>query len=524
MELSIRDVITKINDGNIRIPSFQRDFVWEPDEIAYFMDSIYKNFPFGSIQLWRTKIPLRFEKQFGPFKLFDRDPDYPIDYVLDGQQRLTSLFGVFQTDLKLDAYSYNPFKLYFILNNNGPLNSSSFTPLPSENYDDNEYFPVNCLFETKSYREATKNLSEKNLLIIDELQSIFKETKIPIQILETNEKTKVAIVFERINRKGQDLNIFQLLTAWTWSEDFELREKFIQLQDKLEPYGFGNVGSDINLILRIISAILTNNANPEALLDLDSSVIRKEFDKIENGIKGAIDFLKAEIKIEKINNLPFENIIIPLASFFSIKGSSQFIYSDPQRKSLVKWFWRVCFSKRYSAGTINAVNDDISGMKKIKNSSTSETDIINSKLDSNFFTANKFSFNSVNTKTFILLLIQKSPMSFISGKQINLSEVLNNYNRNEFHHIYPNAYLKSINNNKYNENVFANFAVLSRADNNLIKDKKPSEYIKLLTDDNEKILDSAFCKKEYFNDDFESFINNRNEKLLEFAKFLIDMK
>ncbi|TGM61898.1 DUF262 domain-containing protein [Leptospira vanthielii] len=521
MELSIRDVITKINDGNIRIPSFQREFVWEPDEIAYFIDSIYKNFPFGTIQLWRTKFPLRFEKEFGPFKLFDRDPDYPIDYVLDGQQRLTSLFGVFQTEIELDSTKNNPFNLYFILNNKGALNSSSFTPLATEDYDPNIYFPINCIFDTKKYREATKHLAEKDMVTIDNLQSIFKETKIPIQILETNEKTKVAIVFERINRKGQDLNIFQLLTAWTWSEDFELKEKFTQLQDELEPYGFGNVGTDINLILRIISAILTENANPESLLDLDSSLIRNEFDQIENGIKGAIDFLKTEFKIEKISNLPFENLLIPLSYFFSIKGNKQFNLTNQQRISLIKWFWRVCFSKRYSAGTINAVNEDIGGMKKIKNNSNSIVDLISARIDQNFFTNNKLSFNSVNTKTFILLLIQKNPQSFISGKNINLSDVLNKYNRNEFHHIYPVNFLKTISNKKFNENCFSNFAVLSRADNNFIKDKKPSIYIDQIHSSKIQILNSSFCEPNDFDDNFNSFIERRNERLMNFARELI---
>src|SRR3954463_7879490 len=89
--------------GNIRIPSFQRGFVWDADRVAHLMDSIYKGFPFGNLLFWRTKTPLKTERKLGPYSLPPNDPDYPIDYILDGQQRATSIFGVFQSALQPDV-------------------------------------------------------------------------------------------------------------------------------------------------------------------------------------------------------------------------------------------------------------------------------------------------------------------------------------------------------------------------------------------------------------------------------------
>lgn len=97
--LTIRKIINQIANGGIRIPSFQRGFVWEPEDVAIFLDSLYKGYPIGSILLWRTKERLHVERQLGRFILPEPTKDYPIDYVLDGQQRLTSIFSVFQTDL-----------------------------------------------------------------------------------------------------------------------------------------------------------------------------------------------------------------------------------------------------------------------------------------------------------------------------------------------------------------------------------------------------------------------------------------
>ena len=91
-ELSIRKIIEKTLSGEIRIPSFQRGFVWEPEKVAFFIDSLYKGYPIGSLLFWRTNIRLENERQLGNYSLPEPTKGYPLDYVLDGQQRLTSIY------------------------------------------------------------------------------------------------------------------------------------------------------------------------------------------------------------------------------------------------------------------------------------------------------------------------------------------------------------------------------------------------------------------------------------------------
>ena len=74
--LFINELIHQILNGNIRIPSFQRGFIWDADRVAHLMDSVYKGFPFGSLLFWRTRHPLKTERNLGPFELPVRDPDY----------------------------------------------------------------------------------------------------------------------------------------------------------------------------------------------------------------------------------------------------------------------------------------------------------------------------------------------------------------------------------------------------------------------------------------------------------------
>jgi hypothetical protein len=258
-ELTIREILDLVPRGQIRVPAFQRGFVWDPDQVAYLMDSIYKQYPFGSLLLWRTREQLRHERSLGPFRLPERNPDYPIDYVLDGQQRLTSIFGVFQTDITPDPLV--PWAdVYFDLGADVHAQESQFIALASEGVDPRRHFALRTLFNPIHYRRATEQLGEQDIIRIDEMQARFKEARIPNQLLTTEDRARVAIVFARINRTGVPLDTLQLLTAWTWSEEFDLQQEFDDLRDELSRFGFAGVGEDSDLILRCCAAVLAGDA------------------------------------------------------------------------------------------------------------------------------------------------------------------------------------------------------------------------------------------------------------------------
>ena len=105
------------------------------------MDSIYKGYPFGAIILWRTREKLSSERNLGPFELPERQPDYPLDYVLDGQQRITSIFGVFQSELQAsgdDSWT----RIYFGMDATADLQESQFLALDDDAVDQSRHFPI----------------------------------------------------------------------------------------------------------------------------------------------------------------------------------------------------------------------------------------------------------------------------------------------------------------------------------------------------------------------------------------------
>lgn len=507
--INIRKLMEEILSGRMRVPNFQRGFVWDPDRVAYLIDSIYKGYPFGSILLWRTKQTLSHERNLGPFVLPSNQPSYPTDYILDGQQRVTSIFGVFQTEIKL---AEKPLwsKIYFDLESVENAQDSSFVALEDDQVDRSKHFPIGCFFDPVGYRRETSGVTDPNLIEkLDIIQTKFKEALIPVQTITTEDKTAVAIVFERVNQRGVELDTVQLLSAWTWSGDFDLNQKFEELAAELAPFGFKDVGADKDLLLRCCSAVLTNDPSVDALVELNGSTVRSKFEEVTTGIKGAIDFLRKNFSIVDLSNLPYDNLLVPLAVFFACDPKTQRKVTDAERQAITKWFWRTCLGRRYNSQPVKNLRDDVVEIKKLKDGQPSNLVGQPISISPKFFLENSFRINAVLSRTFILMLAQQGPKSFISGQKLDLGQVLKEYNRNEFHHIFPRSHLKASGQADPDDSCLANICFLSRVDNNALGGQAPSVYRSKMPTQISDIEQSNLLPPSLFTGTYKEFTDDR---------------
>lgn len=481
--ITIRQLLQRITDGEIRIPAFQRDFVWEPDRVQFLMDSIFKGYPIGTVLFWRTKEKLSYDRDLGPFTLPDPKKEYPIDYVLDGQQRLTSIYSTFQTDLAQNPNTKIKWvDIYFDLSVVANAQDSQFVALEPADVKPC-HVPLRILFDVAAFGKFSRTITDPDQLqIIDQLQTLFKEAVIPVETVETEEHSKIAIIFERINRGGVPLDTYQLLSAWTWSGDFDLRTKFDELAVELDEVGFSDLRDDPDLLLKCCAAIVSNDASARAIIDLKGSKVRDSFEILRKGILGAIDFLIRDCGVVSLKVLPYKSMIIPLARCFATEKAAGFHPNAQQREALRRWFWHSCFSRRYSNSVDNAIAHDIDGVIKLLSNDTAEFDKRTFVVQPSYFIENTFSLTSVNTKVFILLLASLKPKSFLSAAEVDLANVLVSCNRTEFHHIFPKNHLAAVLGVKLKAEQFmlANFAFLSQKDNRSIQDKAPGDYVVMM--------------------------------------------
>jgi hypothetical protein len=523
--ITIRQLLQRIADGEIRIPAFQREFVWEPDRVQFLMDSIYKGYPIGTVLFWRTKEKLSYDRDLGPFTLPEPKKEYPIDYVLDGQQRLTSIFSTFQTDLKQNPNTkVNWTDIYFDLEASPNAQDSQFVALDLSEVK-KQHIPLRVLFDVAEFGKLTRTITDNaQLNRVDQLQTLFKEALIPVETVETEEHSKIAIIFERINRGGVPLDTYQLLSAWTWSGDFDLRTKFDELSTELDEVGYSDLRDDPDLLLKCCAAVVRNDASAHAIIDLKGSEVRDSFKVLRNGVLGAIDFLRRDCGAASLKVLPYKSMIIPLARCFATEKDAGFHPDSKQRQALCHWFWHSCFSRRYSNSVDTALSQDIAAVQQLLAGNTADIDKRSYKVEPSFFTENTFLLSSVNTKVFVLLLAKAKPKSFISSADVDLENVLVTCNRTEFHHIFPKNYLLSQEGiaDRSEQFMLANFAFLSQTDNRSIQDKAPAEYVKMIPPGSkESVLESALIPKGGLEIPYKDFIAARSQILASKANELL---
>ncbi len=489
------------------------------------MDSIYKEYPFGSILLWRTRNQLKTEKKLGTFELPDPEADYPIDYVLDGQQRITSIFSTFQTILPAaeeDPEIWLP--IYYDFEAKTDAQDSQFQALPRSQVDESRHFPLSVFFDPVEFAEKQREyaLNNERLREIVTVQSKFSGALIPVETFLGEDRTNVAIVFERVNRQGVKLDTFQLLTAWTWSEEFHLQEKFEDLADHFETFGFEDIGTDNDLMLRCASAVLRSDPSPTALIDINGTEVRQRFDVIATALDRTVDYLRSELQVRHLKFLPYAGLLIPLCAYFSRNQSTGI--SDGDNATLKRWFWRTSFTHRYSGNPSRNVKRDVEAAIGLREGNESSLDKIDAEIGTDFYLENTFNNRTVATRAFILQLAAHAPKSFLSGSTITLDDVLSEPNRREHHHCYPKAYVANSGKDpSYNVNCLANFAFLNRSENREISDKAPSIYRAMMADNVDDILASQVLHPNLFADDFDNFLRQRAQLLMSDAANLMDL-
>jgi len=511
--IKIDKLIHRIEEGDIKIPAFQRGFVWNQAQVIDLLDSIYKDYPIGSVLLWNSLERLKSSRNVGGFLLSDREPDYPVNYVLDGQQRLSTIYAVFCTDRTQasdDHYDVDSsiFDICF------DLDDQSFVPATELNAD-HKNISMNALLDLDAFFVAVEALSSDYRKQAQKLHSRFINYEVPIVTTYKRRKDEVGIIFERINNTGTKLTTLDLMVAWTWSEDFHLREEIDDLLENLEIKGFGDIPDKI--LLQALSAVIQENAKSKAILNLSAKQVRRDFPKLVDGLEKAIDFLSTELNVISRDFLPHAHQIVPLAFFFSQINTP----SSQQCKVLKHWFWKTSFSRRYSAQTDDKLNADIAFFKDVANGDHSGIDDYTYTADGTLLVQQKFSKRHPFVRAFLLLLAQNNPLNLVNGSKIDLGEALSKYNRKEYHHIFPRAFLKKRELEIERINSLCNFCFLPADSNKIISRKEPQDYIFNVVpkDRYGEILTSNLMplrKEIYQKNDYDKFLLQRAQLIIQF--------
>lgn len=504
----IDKLIKRIDEGDIKIPAFQRGYVWKQVQVLELLDSILTEYPIGSILLWKTDEILKSTRNLAGYKLPDRGELYPVNYALDGQQRLASIYGVFSQAIEQenDPASYNPdpdlFEIYYDFTKKLFIDRSSIVD-PSASIHLRKLLNVTTLIPALSVLRSEFHSAAQ------ELASQFLNYEVPVVTIENRSRDDVGIIFERINNTGTKLSALDLMTAWTWTDDFHLLESCNALQEELSDKGFGDIS--YKTLLQVISAIIQDTTISKNILNLSGEQVRDSWQKISESLRKAIDFLATDVNCLHIDFLPFTQQLIPIAKFFDLNSRP----SSDQLKVLRQYFWKTSFSNRYSTGQTNAKLDlDIERIIDLTKGNLKAFESYKYSISKIALIATKFSKSNPITRAFLLLMAQFGPKDLIKNQKIDIGKSLAQYNRKEYHHIFPEAFLK--NRGVSVDRIYSvlNFCFLSSDSNKAISKKSPSDYFFTLIpqDTFSEIVSSNLIplKKDIYQDnDYDAFLDNR---------------
>jgi len=508
----IEQLVNQVIQGDIKIPQFQRSFVWKRQDILSLCDSVYRGYPIGSILLWLTSQKLASERTIGDLEIENRPDEFPTYYLLDGQQRLSSLCGALFWNGKNEESKWN---IYFDLEK-----EEFFYPKKSSEQLKICHFPMNKLLGTfdfinqckKFENHPEKELYEKNA---QRLLTSVKDYKVAAVTIGDMELNEVAPIFERINSTGRSLTIVDLMRAATWKEGFNLNDAMDKVKSRIEVRGFETV-PDAE-ILKVISScagfgILKDDI--DKLRNLDAKKLNQAIDKSIKSYELSIDFLSDEIGLPSEAYLPYSIQLTLLANFYNLNPAPNI----NKINQLKRWFWKSSIGAYYRTSSYSFTRSALDEIREFAVSENSHLDIgVNINIDD--FLMDTFNLRKASSKTFALLLSRESPKNFMDASTISISEILALANKNEYHHIFPKNMLKQIGFCQEEINCHLNISILNLRNNRAISDKKPSEYFAIMQKQLGEHHLYEVLKSHYIDHQaYKAALSNDYAKFLEYRK------
>lgn len=498
------DLISEIQKGQIKVPKFQRNFVWSLDKTAKLLDSILKWYPIGTFILRETNERLNDIKNIGNLELPPIPDDIKVQYVLDWQQRITSLYAAFlgakikkDWEKKITNYADIYVDLDWDVENNDDQIVISEKP---------EEWTFITLHEILNFNDNLLEIKEKytneQFKTIHQYSQTFSTYDFSTIVLRKEDIDSAIEVFTRINTWGQTLTLFEIMSAKTYDEeqDFDMEDKFHRLLKELEEIKYDTISS--SLILSVISLILSKNkeCKRKVILQLDKQAIINIWEDVISALKESIDYFRSVYRIPVSAILPYDSLLVPFSYFFYHNKEKP---KGEQIKFLEEFFWRMSLSFRYSSSTESKLAQDIKRIDEILKWNRPNYDDVKVYLSSpKDLIETWFSVGSSYCKAILCLLAYHEPKDFQdNGKVILDNSWLKVANSKNYHHFFPKAYLRK--NNIGNENSLVNITLVS-ADLNKkkIKAKAPSIYIQDFLDENEELPISI---KSHLINDLDNF-------------------
>jgi len=560
----ISSLITQIDNEEIVLPAIQRDFVWKENRITMMFDSIMRGYPLGIVLLWETYLNIKYREfnedyqSDSKYSFKDNDKESRLKLVLDGQQRLQSLFialngrlnnKILYFDLlsgkQADDFREVFFIFRFLTNSTASDINKTTIERRNDNHKNNNneeekiplFFSVEEILNSSPESRLTlKNKFQKDFILSDEevlrlelnmnklIHSITNDPNVlkvstidenkPKDSQDRKSESDILEAFVRINRQGITLSrsdlIFSMLKL-NWKESSEELPDFIR-----EINEGNNLGIDIDFVIR--SLFTVSNLGSKFDVDLlrkhsNVKIVKENYKRTCNAIRSLVDFMEDECNILNSSLIGGYLNLIPLVYYLSYTPDN--LVPNGEIAKLKKAMYIFSFTRPFSRYGDSRIGKFI--REELKPLSAKND--FSFPLDESIWWANYWE----GYLSFDKSLLQRNrhlTLHLLQGKLGTKVKYLRN--SPELDHIFPKSTLKEKEYDWGEINTFGNFWILAKTKNQNKSNKHPKKYF---ADVDDSILKKSLIDRDMFDfRKYSSFIKWREEEILKKIKRLIGVK
>lgn len=519
VDYDLGSLVKYIGLGEIGLPDIQRPFVWKNAKARDLFDSMYKGYPVGYLLLWQNALipgtrAIGSESKQKPPRLV----------IVDGQQRLTSLYAVVKSvpvlrenfESERIQIAFNPLEEKFEVADAAIRRDKAFIPDISVLWSDKT-----DLFEVvDGYLEGLGDISDEDRKrvrkAISKLQGLMSFPFTALELAGDIDEEAVSDVFVRINSKGTPLNqadfILTLMSVF-WDEGRTQLERFCRearKPSKGEASPFNHfIEPSPDQLLRVGVGVAFKRARLQYVYsilrgkDLETEKFSEErrvqqFDLLKNAQERALnlqywhDFMncirqagfRSGKMISSQNNLLFSYILYLI-------GRTE--YKVPEfdlRRTIARWFFMSSVTGRFTSSPESAMEFDLAGLRDVDSTDgfvyalnqicdiTITKDFWSVSLPNDLATSSPRSPSLFAYHAALVLLDARALFSKLRVSELLDPAIQANRSAVERHHLFPKGYLRTLGITETRDtNQIANYAWVEWGDNTRISDRTPTDYL-----------------------------------------------
>ncbi|MBK8961043.1 MAG: DUF262 domain-containing protein [Proteobacteria bacterium] len=529
--MKISTILDHIDNGHMALPEFQRGYVWNREQVRGLFDSLYRRHPVGGLLVWATESRTATHRGDGPLAAG------VVKLLLDGQQRMTSLYGVVRGrppkffDGNAQAISGLRFH----------LEGQSFEFYqPVKMKDDPLWIDVTELMQkgTVGLGEFVTRLAAQPELAaqvgeyVARLSRLLGVTEIDLHIEEVTGADKsldvVVDIFNRVNSGGTKLSKGDLALAKICAEWPEGRDT---MKARLKNWGEADFHFNLDWLLRSVNTVLTGEAKFQFLHEQSAEAIQDALERTTRYIDTCLNLISGRLGLDH-DQVFFGRYGVPVMARYLDQRQRLKLgaMGEKERDKLLFWFVQAGMWGRFSGSTESSIDQDLAALEGDDGGLDKLLDQLRLWHSGLRAEPGHFTGWSMGARFYpVLYLLTRMGEAKDWGTGIALkASLLGKMNRLEVHHIFPKAQLYKRHYRRPEVNALANFCFLTKDTNLVISDKLPEVYFPQVEAAHPGALasqwipmDPALWKVENFRDFLEARksllaaeLNRRMEDLL----------